>query len=230
MSETPGDFKDEQLSEFGSMDNTSPVENGSPGFDMGEIPPIKPRKSFGNTVVLLVLVAVGGIVVYFFGLRHQPKSPTEEDQAMQKQLDKALARLTGKIDKRKEADGSVFAGDTEMIVRTFSDYPGKYQVVASELQKNPFSHVIVIEPDGNASQDDESAWSQQQAYLTRELNNKFKKLKLESILLSPVNAKCRISGEVYSAGQKVKDTFVVGNIQHEEVVLIANNHEFVLRM
>ena len=224
MNEMPQQFKDEPIEEFGVM---ADAPENQPLDPLMGIEPGKSKKSLNSTIILLVVIGIGAVVIYVFGLRHQPKPPTEQAKALDAQLDQALVKITGSTAMAKTPDRFY---DTEAIIKTFHDYPGTHQVEADELRRNPFRFFRQQPDPETVDQDRTSAKNAQETFLARELNNKVKQLQLESVLLSEKGSRCRINGEVFNAGEKIMDTFIVEQIQADEVTLLANDLEFVLRM
>ncbi|MCK5270579.1 MAG: hypothetical protein KAJ46_07330 [Sedimentisphaerales bacterium] len=196
---------------------------GSETFSQNEaMEPYASTDSHNHTAMILLGVCILSMLgVYLFGLRQKPQEASEEEKAVEAQVDTALANL---VSADRKAQAEKLFRDTENMVKAFYDYPSKQQVAADDLNKNPF-YCFGTEAD---NKDDDK--NKTRAQLEKELRRKVALLELQSVLQSTSGAKCLINGEIFATGQKVIDTFNIRSISPDSVVLTAGEHEFVLQM
>jgi hypothetical protein len=180
------------------------------------------KKSLNRGTVILLASCLLGVGAIFF-LRQQPEVTSVENKEVEARVDTALAKL-GK-DTIQDNTKQVFE-DTEEMVRVFYEYPAKQQVSVDELQRNPFSSLLVKDP-GAKDVDDAL---ERQARLREELTKKLNALELQSVIPTGAGgAQCMISGEVYSEGELV-DIFKIKSIKQGQVLLMANEMDFTLKL
>jgi len=183
-----------------------------------------PQKKALNrgTIVLLAscFLGVGGI--FLVGRFQGTQTTSATDKEVEVRVDTALAKL---VKEKKPTPAKEVFGDTEEMVQAFYEYPAKQQVSVDELQRNPFSRALAKD-EGAGSVDDAL---KRMENLRKELTKKLQALKLQSVLQGAGVAQCLINGEVYGEGEIV-DIFKVKTIKSEQVLLLANDMEFVLKM
>lgn len=209
-------------------DQSGDVQNwntaGSETFSQNEaMEPYASTDSHNHTAMILLGVCILSMLgVYLYGLRQKPQEATEEERAVEAQVDTALANL---VSADRKAQAEKLFKDTENMVQAFYEYPSKQQVAADDLNKNPFYCFGTESGDKDANDKNKT-----RVQLEKELRRKVALLELQSVLQSTGGSKCLINGEIFATGQKVIDTFDIRSISPDSVVLIAGEHEFVLQM
>lgn len=170
-------------------------------------------------MILMATCVLGMAVVYFLGSRQKAPEPTEQEKTNEAQIDVALAKLVN--------NGQVIKllKDTEMMVKTFYEYPSNKQVALDDLQKNPFSRIADSSLDGG-----EVDAAIKKSQLETEYSKKIEDLELQSIIQSPQGDHCLVNGEVFALNQKIEGVFSVTSISKDSVILEAQGIEFTLQM
>ena len=194
---------------------SEPIVSDEDGIDYGKEAKNRIKR---NTLSLLAVCAVSVGGIFLFGLRHQPKDASAEEQAIEQQVDMALAKLVGT---KQQADEMI--KNTETMVDTFYELPTKQQVSANELQTDPFWLKTAKFNDDEMAYDDTAAKKEK-------LKNKVEQLSLQSVVSNPVNAICQIDNDIFRIGDPVAGDFVIKAIKQNYVVLTANDMEFILEM
>ena len=176
-----------------------------------------------STIILLAacLLGVGGI--YMFGLKQKPKEASAKEKEVETRVDTVLAKL---VNSDKKTQVSQMFRDTEDMVQAFYDYPSKQHVSVEELKRNPFSRLLAN--DSEATTVDEAKMRLER--LRKELTQQAQELQLQTVLQGANGAQCLISGEVYCEGELVNNTFKVGKISKDSVILAAEGMEFIIRL
>ncbi len=177
--------------------------------------PENSSKTLNRTTLILFGVCIVAVIAIFLVSRGQkPQPASEEEKAKTAALDKALAKLTNQTKSSKSQ-----AIDAGNMVEVFYNYPTSTQVAANELQRNPFLRnedapddvVVVVAKDAGPNLD--------------ALQKKLGELKLQSL----GGSICLINNNVLTEGDIVND-FTIKKIENNQVVLTADNHDFVLKL
>lgn len=189
---------------------------------------LRGRTANRNTLILLLacIVAVAGI--YLLGLTH--KTSEEEHLAQQTvsaELDLALNRLLATQNEQVGPDGIT---DNQRLMQAFYQYPGNKQLHLDELQCNPFQSVDPIVSANQQQIAQERVATDRRILRLQELTTVFDRLSLDGILIGPGGQQCMINGEVFNQGDTVNQDFTIEAITPQEVLLIAEQTEFVLQM
>jgi hypothetical protein len=174
-----------------------------------------------GTVIIMMACLLGVGAIYFFSFKNQPKEATEKEKEAEVKIDTALARIKSKEEQAKSQ--ALFEKAQEMV-ETFYTYPAKQQIALKELRRDPF-----LLPYGTGGDDGEDL-SVLRSRQKSELEAKLQHVKLQSIIQGPQGGKCLVNGEVYSAEDTLLKIFKIKEIGDENVILIANDFEFVLSM
>lgn len=170
-----------------------------------------------QAIMLLGGCLLVAAMIWLFGLRQKPKEPTEQEKAAEVQIDTALAKL---VSMKAQQKVTQLFKDTQGMVQTFYQYPAKQQVMAEELQKNPFLR------NADADADDSGDREHLRKKLTEQLDN----LRLQSILFNAKGSRCLVEGALYEEGEVIDDAFMIKKIEKDHVVLIASDLEFIFQM
>lgn len=172
-------------------------------------------KTLNRTTLILFGVCIVAVIAIFLVSRGQKPQPvSDEEKAKTAALDQALAKLTSQNKSAKSQ-----AIDAGNMVEVFYNYPTSTQVAANELQRNPFLRnedapddvVVVVEKDDGPNLD--------------ALQKRLGELKLQSL----GGSICLINNNVLTEGDIVND-FMIKKIENNQVILTANNHDFVLKL
>ena len=173
-----------------------------------------------NALILLCIGCTALAAVFFLGLRHRPQGDSAEKQALDTQLDLALAKVL--ITQSPQAADATSA--TDMLIQAFYEYPTNRQVALTELQRDPFRPTASLIPPVATL---EALMPRDQAL---NLAQRVQQLHLQSILISQQDARCMINGEVFQEGQHIDDHLQIKSIRSDNVLLVAEHSEFQLQL
>ena len=180
-----------------------------------------PSRINRGTIIIMAACVLGIAGVFFFSLKNKPKEITEEDAQNEAKVEQMLTKL---VDEKERAKARKMFEDTETMIQTFYDYPGKQQVAIDELQRDPF------EPPFEPATPAEDDLAKQREKRRAELEKRLAGLRLQSVIQAPDGARCMVNGEIYAKGQIIQELFEVVDIQEEIVHLSVEDHAFELAM
>ena len=213
LNTTDKEIEPDQLDAATQWNMTSSEETNK--TNVADQPYYEDTQSHNHTaMILFAFCALCMLGVFLFGLQQKPKEATAQEKEVEAKVETALANL---VDKEKQAKTQKLFNDAGEMVQAFYDYPSNQQVALDDLQKNPFLRFSLQENDNSG---DEKAMNRKQ------LERKLQQLQLQSV----VGGKCLISGKIFGVDQIVDDTFNIKLINEDNVVLISQGEEFVLRM
>ena len=213
LNTTDKEIEPDQLDAATQWNMTSSEETNK--TNVADQPNYEDTQSHNHTaMILFAFCALCMLGVFLFGLQQKPKEATAQEKEVEAKVETALANL---VDKEKQAKTQKLFNDAGEMVQAFYDYPSNQQVALDDLQKNPFLRFSLQENDNSG---DEKAMNRKQ------LERKLQQLQLQSV----VGGKCLISGKIFGVDQIVDDTFNIKLINEDNVVLISQGEEFVLRM
>ena len=180
-------------------------------------PPGKKSLFNKNSLFFMSACVLAVLLMYIFGLKNKPKESSAQDIEVETKIDQMLQRLGDHAQQEKTRD---LFGKSSDMVQLFYEYPAKQQVSLRELSRNPFER---------KSKPKEKPVDDSQALRTS-LTDKLKLLRLQSVIMGPNGGICNISGQMYSVGKKVVDTFEVKAVGDDNVTLTSSGFEFILKM
>ncbi|MBN1436629.1 MAG: general secretion pathway protein GspB [Sedimentisphaerales bacterium] len=206
-----------------NSNNEPEQENSTPatGFGRGR----RGQTANRNTAILLIACCAAVAAVYFIGLHHRPDTDEVAQQTLNAQLDMALNQLLESQNQQVGPDGVT---DNQRLMQAFYEYPGSQQILLHELHNNPFRSLIPVVTRDEVAEQERAA--DRRISRIRELTNLFQRLQLEGILVSPTGPQCMINGEVFNEGDAVIDEFEIQQITPQQVILTAEQTEFLLQM
>jgi len=180
-------------------------------------PPGKKSLFNKNALFFMSACVLAVLMMYVFGLKNKPKESSAQDVEVETKIDQMLQKLGDQAQQEKTRD---LFGKSSDMVQLFYEYPSKQQVTLKELSRNPFERIS--KPKENPVDDLQA--------LKVSLTEKLKSLRLQSVMMGPNGGICNISGQMYSVGKKVVDTFEIKAIGDDHVTLTSAGFEFILKM
>ena len=180
-------------------------------------PPGKKSLFNKNSLFFMGACVLAVLVMYVFGMKNKPTESSAQDLEAETNIDQMLLKLGGQVGTKNPK--GLFEKSSDMV-QMFYDYSSKPQVDVGDLKRNPFERVLKAKMK---PVDDSKA-------LKASLTNKLKALKLQSVMMGPDGGICNISGQMYSVGKKVVDTFEIKAVGDDHVTLTSSGFEFVLKM
>ena len=229
MNENPNDSSLDTNSDSAEVEPGWPLTMEGPGADQspeGRDDEWSTKKPNNHRTALFLVSCVAALgALYLFGLRHEPKKASAAEQAIEVEVDIALAKLLNESKLKSSNDD---LSDTERIIQAFGEYPAQRQIAAEQLPRDPFVQVRSYrEP---AARDEGDGQGQSENTSMFMLTEQSRNLALQSILYCPGKSTCLINGEAFGQGQMVDDTFTVVSIKASEVELTARGMQFVLQL
>jgi len=189
---------------------------------LGDLP-IRSEGDNRKTVALLVVCAVSIAAIACFALRNRGQGPSEQQQAVNAQLDLALAKV---VSGHMPLQGQRDLAATDLLIQMFYEYPTGRQLNWDELKRNPFRQLDGFSTQKTTSTPEQTTRSSRAKLLAQMLTQ----MTLQSVLIGPDNPQCVINGEMFGEGEYVMDNFQVKSITPQNVVLVAGYREFLLEM
>ena len=157
------------------------------------------------------------LMMFVFGLKNKPTESSAQDIEAETKIDQMLLKLGDQVG--TENPEGLIAKSSDMV-KMFYDYSSKQQVTLKDLKQNPFERGSgsTMNPGDNSHA------------MKVSLTEKLKSLKLQSVMMGPNGGFCNISGQMYSVGKKVVDTFEVKAVGDDNVTLTSAGFEFILKM
>jgi hypothetical protein len=180
------------------------------------------RRLHKATIMLLTVCVLGFGSVYLFKMKKKQPVISDQQKALETHIDLALQKFANQNEQAKTQE--LFKNSQEMV-QMFHDYPANQQVSLDDLQRDPFTRAPVVKPEVKSTEDPRRVEK-----LRKELDQKFKTLKLQSIIQMSDGSKCLISGQIYSLGQIVAEIFTVKSIDEKSVILESQGVEYTLKM
>jgi hypothetical protein len=201
----------------GTSELTDALAAGETEFVVSE----EPKSVNKSTLVLILLVVLGGGGLYLMHLRSGPKTAVAaQTQEAQQTISSFLSGGDNSIKLMEKA-----LQDTEAVVQRFANYPNTTQVPLTSLQTNPF-HVWVIEEDQPKS----DVISKRRKEEERQAVIKsVQALQLQSVMSGSSQKACMINNTLFREGQTV-DGFSIEKISAGSVVVRQGQYRFELRM
>ncbi len=218
----------ENLSNDDTQDGSPPPENGDVDLndalavgDADYVVAEEPKSLNKSTLVLILLVVLGGGGLYLMHLRSGPKTAVAaQTQEATQTISSFLSGGDSNIKLMEKA-----LRDTEAVVQRFINYPNATQVPLTELQTNPF-HVWVVEDDQPQSDVVNKRRKEEERLAVIKT---VQMLQLQSVMSGSAQRACMINNTLYREGQVV-DGFTIDKISAGAVIIRQGQYRFELRM
>ncbi|MHB1157247.1 MAG: hypothetical protein ACYC26_10460 [Phycisphaerales bacterium] len=190
--------------------------------------PAKKRVSQGVLLLLAALV-VAGAALFIMRKTGQARVDTSAN-SVEKQIETALAQLTGKPAATSGGGGDALLVNTDQVIARFAEDPTARQIDLEHVRKNPFMLTVVTRSAANDAQAvpvvnvDDRVKQQQLQQLRAELD----KLTLQTVMegRTPLAV---ISNKVVRTGDQIGG-FRVVSIEPRAVTLTADGNTYQLTM
>ncbi len=202
--------------ESGAQETLDALGNGGDmTFVTGET-----KKPMNRTsLVLFLIVAVGGGGLYLMHLRAGPQAATAStNDAANRTINQFLSGGQSNIKVME-----TMLHNTEKVVQQFNSYPSVKQIPLAELQINPFR----VSTGSNDAEDPiakRKLAEQRQAVLKT-----YQTLQLQSIMYGDKSRSCLINNTLYREGQQVSG-FTIEKISSDNVSIKQDAWRFDLKM
>ena len=178
-----------------------------------------------GTIVMIVLMSLGGLGVKFMYSRSGPQaaSAATDPRAQQviKQFMSEKERNMGLMQK--------MVRDTEAVVQQFLNYPSVTQVPLTALHTNPFRLTPAAPTDGSGKLDETAERKRREEERVAVLKA-VQALQLQSVMVSGgQRGACMINNTLYTEGQQVEE-FTIERIAPNSVIVRQGSYRFELRM
>ncbi|HEX3357221.1 MAG TPA: hypothetical protein VHS31_09640 [Tepidisphaeraceae bacterium] len=186
--------------------------------DMSFVAPEEKKPVNRTSMVLFLIVALGGGGLYLMHLKAGPKSASASNEAANQTINQFLHGGQSNI-KLMET----MLRSTEKVVQQFNSYPSVKQIPLNELQTNPFRA-------SSASNDEDDPIAKRKLAEQRQAVIKaYQTLQLQSIMYGETNRSCLINNTLYREGQQVNG-FVIEKIATDGVSVKQGVWRFDLMM
>lgn len=209
-STSPGDGSAGELSEALS------------GGDADYVVPEEKKKISQSTLVLIVLVALGGAGLYLMQLKTGPKAAAAAEAVEANNT--ITTFLSGGDSNIKMMEQAL--RETEQIVARFMKFPAAAQVPLHELQTNPFRELKAQE---DAAPPSDVVSKRRKEEERQAVLKAVQMLQLQSVMHGSSQKSAMINNALYREGQTVEG-FTVDKISPNAVVVRQGQYRFELRM
>jgi len=173
-----------------------------------------------TTLVLFLVVALGGGALYLMHLRTGPKTADAAPQAAQ--ANQTITQfLSGGGSNLKNMEQML--QNTQKIVQQFLAYPSVNQIPLNQLQTNPFR--LTASKDGESSSEAEARKKQDEEKVS--IRRAAEALQIQSIMFGARKA-CMINNTMYTEGQQVEG-FTVEKINPNSVIVKNSGYRFEIK-
>jgi hypothetical protein len=204
--------------------NAADISEVLGGGDAEYVVPEERKSISQSTLVLILLVVLGGAGLYVMHLKTGPKSAVAaETQEATKTISTFLSGGETNIRNMENA-----LRETEQVVQRFLNYPSATQIPLDELKTNPFRQSGPPSEDPNAS---DIASKRRREEERQAVIRAVQSLQLQSVMSGGGTAQraCMINNVMYREGQVVEG-FTVERINANAVVVRQGAYRFELRM
>jgi hypothetical protein len=203
--------------------NAALSSTGDGEFYVGEDKKSAGAAAARSSLVLVVLVALGGAGLYLMHLKSGPKTAAAavESQQASKTISSFLAGGETNIKLMEK-----MLSDTQKVVERFMNYPNANQVPLDDLRTNPFRFLMAAGEQPNASDlvSRKRKEEERQAALKA-----VQTLQLQSVMSGSSNRSCMINNTLYREGQIVEG-FLIEKISSGKVIVKQGVYRFELRI
>jgi hypothetical protein len=222
MSQEPNDISSEmdQTHSEGVQDTLDALNSGSETYFVSG-PEKKPLNR--TTIVMFLIIALGGGGLYFMHLRTGPKSAAAATTGEAAVANKTIGQFLSGGSKNIKLMETMLRS-TEKVVQQFNNYPSVKQVPLSGLQTNPFRVAGNQTEEGQDEDARHKLEEQRQAVLKI-----YQTLQLQSIMSGGKNSSCMINNMLYREGQLVSG-FMIEKIDRDAVTIKQGAWRFDLKM
>ncbi len=186
--------------------------------DMTFVAPEEKKPANRTSMVLFLIVALGGGGLYLMHLKTGPKSAAASSDAANQTINQFLHGGQSNI-KLMET----MLRSTEKVVQQFNSYPSVKQIPLNELQTNPFR------VSGSGNDDDDPIAKRKLAEQRQAVIKAYQTLQLQSIMYGEKNRSCMINNTLYREGQQVNG-FIIEKIVTDGVSVKQGAWRFDLMM
>jgi len=211
-----------------------PSDTGESGGDLNEVLstdsdsefvlPAEKKSVSTATLVLILLVALGGGGLYLMHLKTGPKAVAAAPES--RQASETISSFLSAGDSNIKLMEQMLK-DTEKVVQRFLRYPSAAQVPLEELRTNPFKWIAAA--PANDSSATEIIARKRKEEERQAVIKAVQLLQLQSVMAGSSQRACMINNTMVKEGQSIEG-FTVEKIGPNGVIVRQNKYRFELKM